>query len=194
MVANFGDFSDPETRFDGADRNVVGGVDVGDGDLVKESGVLYGETQALDDSEGPGGDGDFDVGDWGKTQLIEESEEDAAADDDDDENDEGTAVLSADEGLSDDGATPGGNERKAEDAELGLAETAKDENLSSGDGKDKENLVDSDASTDDEEVCEGNALFSACLLIAENMSLHLAHTCACVERMYIEKCNTSSRR
>ncbi|XP_020101796.1 dentin sialophosphoprotein [Ananas comosus] len=144
---------DPETRFDGAERNVVGGVDVGDGDLVKESGVLYGETQALDDSEGSGGDGDFDVGDWGKTQLIEESEEDAAADDD--ENDEGTAVLSADEGLSDDGATPGGNERKAEeDAELGL-ETAKDENLSSGDGKD-ENLVDSDASTDDEEGGEGS--------------------------------------
>lgn len=164
MVANFGDFSDPETRFDGAERNVVGGVDVGNGDLVKESGVLYGETQALDDSEGSGGDGDFDVGDWGKTQLIEESEEDAAADDD--ENDEGTAVLSADEGLSDDGATPGGDERKAEeDAELGL-ETAKDENLSSGDGKD-ENLVDSDASTDDEEGGEGNALFSACLLISE---------------------------
>lgn len=164
MVANFGDFSDPETRFDGADRNVVGGVDVDDGDLVKESGVLYGETQALDDSEGPCGDGDFDVGDWGKTQLIEESEEDAAADDD--ENDEGTAVLSADEGLSDDGTTLVGNERKAEDAELGLEEIAKDEYLSSGDGKD-ENLVDSDASTDDEEGGEGNALFSACLSISE---------------------------
>nr|CAD1817021.1 unnamed protein product [Ananas comosus var. bracteatus] len=116
----FWDFSDPETRFDGAERNVVGAVDVGNGDLVKESGVLYGETQALDDSEGSGGDG---------ISMLRKAEE---------------------------------------DAELGL-ETAKDENLSSGDGKD-ENLVDSDASTDDEEGGEVRvaSIRSSALAAAQN--------------------------
>ncbi|CAL9064945.1 unnamed protein product [Musa banksii] len=109
--------------------------------------VLYGETQALDGSDGSDGEGDRGIDERGETQLLDEDEETAAVDSGGEGTDR-TEVLSDDEGVSNDDAThygdreDGGNVdsrpelRVIGGEKLCLAEDKKD------------NLVDSGALTD----------------------------------------------
>lgn len=115
--------------------------------LAGEVPVLYGETQALDGSDGSDGEGDRGIDERGETQLLDEDEETAAVDSGGEGTDR-TEVLSDDEGVSNDDAThygdreDGGNVdsrpelRVIGGEKLCLAEDKKD------------NLVDSGALTD----------------------------------------------
>lgn len=151
---------------------------------LREVPDLYGETQALDDPDKCAGDGDGGVDVWGETQLIDSGDEGAETKANDrgktqvvDSGDEGmdtnewaktqlvdcsdegmemTEVLSGDEGLSDDGATPWGDKRKSEGMELETRERANGDGSCSDDQGHKNGLVDSDASTDED---DGAGLF-----------------------------------
>ncbi|RCV15211.1 hypothetical protein SETIT_3G040100v2 [Setaria italica] len=121
----------------------VDGVNNGVGGMV--------ETQLVEDSEeeeeedGVNGGDELSVDEWGKTQLVEDSDEEIG----DDELSDRTQVLSDDESLS-------GDERDAKsgmdkmDVELGMEGNI--EGLNGGVEKlgGDENLVESDASTDEE--------------------------------------------
>ncbi|WOK94724.1 hypothetical protein Cni_G03429 [Canna indica] len=116
-----------------------------------ELSILYGETQALDDSEIFNGEGGWGVDVRGKTQLVDEYEETAVLHSGGEETD-GTEVLSGeDEGLADDGYTHCGARENGGGVQSDLGERAvRVDNLRSGDdGKDC--MVNSDASTDDDE-------------------------------------------
>uniref|UniRef100_A0A0E0KYF8 BRCT domain-containing protein n=1 Tax=Oryza punctata TaxID=4537 RepID=A0A0E0KYF8_ORYPU len=88
---------------------------------------------------------DEDVGDWGKTQLVEGSDEERD-DDGDDELSVGTQVLSDDEGIS--------NDEREVKFDMGGSNTKVNGALEDH----TKNLVDSDASTDEEgdAVCEAS--------------------------------------
>jgi mediator of DNA damage checkpoint protein 1 len=94
------------------------------------------DTQLVDESEEEeedrvnGGD-EVDVGEWGKTQVVEDS---------DDELSEGTQVLTDSESLSD----------YEQDVALGLDGGIEGMNDKSGKHFDDKSVVDTDASTDDE--------------------------------------------
>ncbi|XP_062230745.1 uncharacterized protein LOC133928430 isoform X2 [Phragmites australis] len=91
----------------------------------------WAKTQLVEDS-----DEEIDFGEWAKTQLVEDSDEEIG----DNELSEGTLVLSDNEGLSDD-------ER---DAKSGMEGSIEGVNGRVEKHVDNKNLVDSDASTDEE--------------------------------------------
>ncbi|RLN29503.1 hypothetical protein C2845_PM05G12300 [Panicum miliaceum] len=120
----------------------VDGVNNGVGSMI--------ETQLVEDSEedeedGVNGGDELGVNEWGKTQLVEDSDEEIG----DDELSDSTQVLSDNESVS-------GDERDAKsgmdkrDVELGMERSI--EGFNGGVEKlgDNTNLVESDASTDEE--------------------------------------------
>jgi hypothetical protein len=122
----------------------VDGVNTVVGDMVETQLVEESEEED-DDKDGLDDDGEHDLGELGKTQLVEDSDEDIG----DDELSDGTVVLSDNESLLGDerGVKSGMDER---DAKLGME--GRIEGLNGGLKKhdDSNNLVDSDASTDEE--------------------------------------------
>ncbi|EES19016.1 hypothetical protein BDA96_09G044600 [Sorghum bicolor] len=122
----------------------VDGVNTVVGDMVETQLVEESEEED-DDKDGLDDDGEHDLGELGKTQLVEDSDEDIG----DDELSDGTVVLSDNESLLGDerGVKSGMDER---DAKLGME--GRIEGLNGGIKKhdDSNNLVDSDASTDEE--------------------------------------------
>ncbi|CAD6334640.1 unnamed protein product [Miscanthus lutarioriparius] len=120
----------------------VDGVNTVVGDMVETQLV---EESEEDDKDGLNDDDEHDPGELGKTQLVENSDEDIG----DDELSDGTVVLSDNESLSEDerGMESGMDKR---DAKLGMEGSI--EGLNGGIKKhdDNNNLVDSDASTDEE--------------------------------------------
>ncbi|KAG1326322.1 mediator of DNA damage checkpoint protein 1 [Cocos nucifera] len=146
---------------------------------LREVPDLYGETQALDDLDNGAGDGDGGVDAWVKTQLVDSGDEGAETKANDwgktplvdsgdermdtndwgktqlvDSGDEGTEmteVLSGDEGLSDDGATPCVDQRKTGGMELEMKKRVNGDGLCSDEQGHEIGLVDSDASTDEDD-------------------------------------------
>lgn len=109
------------------------------------------ETQLVEDSEekeqedGVNGGDEPDVCEWGKTQLVEDSDEEIG----DDELSDNTQVLSDNESLSGDerGVKSGIDKR---DVELGVGGSIEGLNVGVENLGDNKNLVESDASTDEE--------------------------------------------
>lgn len=109
------------------------------------------ETQLVEDSEeeeqedGVNGGDEPDVCEWGKTQLVEDSGEEIG----DDELSDNTQVLSDNESLSGDerGVKSGIDKR---DVELGVGGSIEGLNVGVENLGDNKNLVESDASTDEE--------------------------------------------
>ncbi|XP_066367262.1 uncharacterized protein [Miscanthus floridulus] len=122
----------------------VDGVNTVVGDMV-ETQLVEESEEDDDDKDGLNDDDEHDPGELGKTQLVENSDEDIG----DDELSDGTVVLSDNESLSEDerGMESGMDKR---DAKLGMKGSI--EGLNGGIKKhdDNNNLVDSDASTDEE--------------------------------------------
>jgi hypothetical protein len=131
-----------KTQLDGECE--VDGVNTVVGDMVETQLVEEFEEED-DDKDGLNDDDEHDPGELGKTQLVEDSDEDLG----DDELSDGTVVLSDNESLSGDerGVKSGMDKR---DAKLGME--GRIEGLNGGIKKhdDNNNLVDSDASTDEE--------------------------------------------
>ncbi|KAL6607848.1 hypothetical protein ACP70R_040911 [Stipagrostis hirtigluma subsp. patula] len=105
-------------------------------DLVETQLVEESEVEEEDEERG-NGDDEKDVGDWGKTQLVEDTDEEIGGD----ESSEGTLVLSDNEDSSDDEG----------DVNSGMEGSIEGVNGSTEKPCDNESLVDSDASTDDED-------------------------------------------
>lgn len=127
---------DEECEVDGV-NTVVG--DMAETQLVEESEEEDGGKDGLND------DDEHDPGEWGKTQLVEDSDEDIG----DDGSSDGTVVLSDNESLSGDerGVESGMDKR---DAKLGMEGSIEGLNGGIKMNDDNNNLVDSDASTDEE--------------------------------------------
>ncbi|XP_073105852.1 uncharacterized protein [Elaeis guineensis] len=114
----------------------------------------WGKTQLVDS-----GDERMDTNDWGKTQLVDSGDErmdtndwgETQLVDSGDEGTEMTEVLSGDEGLSDDGATPCGEKRKSGGMELEMKKRVNGDGLCSDEQGHDNGLVDLDASTDEDD-------------------------------------------
>jgi hypothetical protein len=111
------------------------------------------ETQVVEDSEeeeeedGVNGGDELCVDEWGKTQLVEDSDEEIG----DDELSDSTQVLSDNESLSgDEGDAKSGMDKM--DVKLGMEGNIKQLNGGVEKLGGDENLVESDASTDEEGV------------------------------------------
>ncbi|AQK42120.1 BRCT domain-containing DNA repair protein [Zea mays] len=120
----------------------VDGVNNIVGDMVETQLVEEPEEDA--DKDGLNGHGEHDLGEWGKTQLVEDSDEDIG----DYELSDGTVVLSDNESLSgDERVVKSGMDKR--DVKFGME--GRIEGLTGEIRKhDDNNLVDSDASTDEE--------------------------------------------